>query len=262
MIPYRDENPTERTPYVTIALIALTVLVWLVVQGAGRGYPLARSVCEWGLIPAEISGRALPGTEVALGRGLYCRVDPGGGWSRILSSIFLHGSWWHLAGNMWFLWLFGNNVEDSTGRLRYAALYFLSGIVAGLAHLAASADSPVPTVGASGAVSGIMGAYIVLYPRVRVYTLVFLGFFVTTVALPAYLMLGYWMLIQVLGGLPQLAGVQAEGGGVAFWAHIGGFAVGAATIKLLARPEYVRSRRSHPWAPSRIGWGGGGGRWH
>jgi membrane associated rhomboid family serine protease len=155
----------------------------------------------------------------------------------------------HLLGNMWFLWLFGNNVEDSMGRVRFVLFYLLSGVCASLAHVWNDSSSIMPMVGASGAISGVMGAYIVLYPRVRVYCLVVIVVFVTTVAVPAWVMLGYWMILQLLGGLGP-----AAGGGVAFWAHVGGFAAGALLIKSFARPEYIDEHRARHWRPSRLGW--------
>lgn len=248
MFPYRDENETERTPVVTFVMIALNVLVWVVVQGAGAGYPLAKSVCNLGLIPGELTAMARPGEGFEIGRGLFCSIDPGRQVSHVFTSMFLHGSWMHLLGNMWFFWLFGNNVEDSMGRLRFVAFYLLSGIGAAAIQVVSSPGSIIPMVGASGAISGIMGAYVVLYPRVRVFTLVPIGFFLTTIALPAWVMLGYWMLLQFLGGL------GATEAGVAFWAHIGGFVVGAALIKLFARPDYVAARQVHKWRPQRMGW--------
>jgi membrane associated rhomboid family serine protease len=157
--------------------------------------------------------------------------------------MFLHGGWFHLIGNMWFLWVFGNNIEDAMGHGRFVAFYLVCGLLAAAAQVAAGPSSPIPMVGASGAISGVMGAYLVLYPRVRVHTLVFLGFFITRWTLPAYMMLLYWALIQALGSLPSLAGVEV-GGGVAFIAHLGGFVAGVALIKLFARPEYVARHRT------------------
>jgi len=254
VIPYRDENPTLKTPVVTIAIVAVNVLAWLVVQGAGATIPLARSVCELGLIPGELTGRVAPGTAFAMGPDLVCRVEGARHYAHVLTSMFLHGSWMHIIMNMWFFWIFGNNIEDSMGRWRFAVFYLMCGTAAALAQVAMDPASPVPVVGASGAISGVMGAYLVLYPRVRVYTLVPLGFFLTTIALPAWAMLGYWIVLQFLGGLPQLAGAQGNGG-VAFWAHIGGFLVGAAAIKLFANRAYLESRKQNPWAPQRLRWG-------
>ncbi|HVO35654.1 MAG TPA: rhomboid family intramembrane serine protease [Gemmatimonadales bacterium] len=254
MIPYRDENPTLKTPVVTYAIIALNVLVWVLVQGAGMGEPLARSVCELGMIPSELTGRAVAGTVVPLGPGMACQLDAGRGYLHVFSSMFMHGSWMHIIGNMWFFWIFGNNVEDSMGHFRFVVFYLMCGVAAALAQVAMDPSSNVPVVGASGAISGVMGAYLILYPRVRVYSLVFLGFFITTIALPAWAMLGYWILLQFLSALPALAGAQAEAG-VAFWAHIGGFITGAATIRLFARSDYLNSRKQNPWAPQRLRWG-------
>src|SRR5690348_9101332 len=221
MFPYRDENATLRTPYVTLLLIALNVVVWLVVQGGGASLPLARSVCNLGLIPGELTGAVPPGTRFPLGDGLVCVTDPGRQVSHVFTSMFLHGSWMHLLGNMWFLWLFGNNVEDSMGRVRYLIFYLLCGVAAAMLQVVANPRSEIPMVGASGAISGVMGAYLVLYPRVRVHCLIFLGFFITTVTLPAWTMLLYWFGLQFVSGLFGL--MASEGGGVAFWAHIGGF---------------------------------------
>jgi len=256
VIPYRDENATERTPVVTFAIIGLNVIVWLLVQGAGSTrvsadgsvWGLAASVCNLGLIPGELMLRVEPGTGFEMGSGLFCSMDLGRQWSHVFTSMFLHGSWMHIIFNLWFLWIFGNNVEDSMGRARFVGFYLLSGIGAAAFQVASSPASPVPMVGASGAISGVMGAYVVLYPRVRVFTIVPIGFFLTSIALPAWVMLGYWMVLQVV---PALLGAES---GTALWAHIGGFVVGAALIKAFARPAYVAARRSHTWAPQRLGW--------
>jgi membrane associated rhomboid family serine protease len=150
---------------------------------------------------------------------------------------------------MWFLWLFGNNVEDSMGRLRFVAFYLLSGLAAALGQVFTNPDSAVPMVGASGAISGVMGGYLILYPNVRVFTMVPLGFFVTSMALPAWVMLGYWFLIQFVSGLAAFGG---ERGGVAFWAHVGGFIAGVVLVKLFARQDYIAAHRSHHWRPRRV----------
>jgi membrane associated rhomboid family serine protease len=251
VIPYHDENETRRTPVVTMVLIAACVLTWIFVQGAGAERPLAASVCNLGLIPGELTGFATPGARFPMGEGLACEVDPGAQATNILTSMFLHGSWMHLIGNMWFLWLFGNNIEDSMTRPRYLAFYLLSGLGAALLQVVFDPGSIVPMVGASGAISGVMGAYLVLYPRVRVFTLVPLGFFITSMALPAWFMLVYWAFLQLIGGFTSIG---AEGGGVAFWAHVGGFVAGVVLVKLFARPQDVREHRSHHWRPQRVGW--------
>ena len=247
MIPYRDENATVRTPVITFALIALNVLVWVLIQGAGMGEALAASVCNYGLIPGELTLQARPGDGFPMGEGLACLVDPGRAPQHVVTSMFLHGGWMHLIGNMWFLWLFGNNVEDSMGRGRFIAFYLLCGLGAALAQVFADPNSIVPMVGASGAISGVMGAYIVLYPRVRVFTLIPLGFFITSLALPAWVMLGYWMVLQVVGGL---GGADT---GVAFWAHVGGFVAGLVLVKLFARREYIREHQARHWRPRHEG---------
>jgi len=256
VIPYRDENLTERTPVITIAIIGLNVLVWLLVQGAGATHVaadgsvsgLAASVCNLGLIPGELTLLAPPNSGFEMGNGLICTIDPGRQVSHVFTSMFLHGSWMHIIFNMWFLWIFGNNVEDSMGRARFVVFYLLSGIGAAAAQVLADPSSPVPMVGASGAISGVMGAYIVLYPRVRVWSLVPIGFFLTSIPLPAWAMLGFWILLQVFSGLIGTTG------GVAVWAHVGGFIVGVATIRLFARREYIARRAATPWTPQRYGW--------
>jgi membrane associated rhomboid family serine protease len=244
MFPIRDENPTLRTPVVTLGLIALNALAWVIVQGAGTHPGLAQSVCELGAIPGELTGRAVE-TVVRLGRGVSCRLDEPA-WYTLLTSMFLHGGWFHLIGNMWFLWVFGNNVEDSMGRFRFLAFYLLCGLAAVGAQILADPSGPVPMVGASGAIGGVMGAYVLLYPRVAVDLLVVLGFFFTMVRVPAFVMLGYWFVLQILGGLPQLTGVA---GGVAFWAHVGGFLAGMVLCLVFRNRALVerhrRSRRFH-----------------
>ena len=250
MFPYHDENQTLRTPIVTMILIALNVLMWLFVQGAGMTeYTLAASVCNLGLIPGELTASLAPGTRFPMGEGLLCVTDPGRQVPNVLTSMFLHGSWMHLLGNMWFLWLFGNNIEDSMTRPRFLAFYLLSGLGAALAQVASDPSSEIPMVGASGAISGVMGAYLVLFPRVRVFTLVPLGFILTTLALPAWVMLIYWAFLQFAGGVTSVVGEQ--GGGVAFWAHLGGFIAGVVLIKVFERRDRVAAHESHHWQPQR-----------
>ena len=164
--------------------------------------------------------------------------------------MFLHGGWFHVISNMWFMWIFGDNVEDSMGHGRFVIFYLLCGLAAAAAQMLADPSSGVPMVGASGAIGGVMGAYVLLYPAVHVHMLIIFGFYITTIAVPAVVMLGYWFLLQVLGGFGSLA---QEGGGVAFWAHVGGFVAGLILIPvfrdahLLARhPYYRRSRRKPP----------------
>jgi membrane associated rhomboid family serine protease len=251
VLPYHDENQTVRTPVVTFALIAANVAMWLFVQGGGMTRPLAESVCNLGLIPGELTASLRPGTGFPMGDGLVCLTDPGRQYSNVLTSMFLHGSWMHLLGNMWFLWLFGNNIEDSTTRPRYLAFYLLTGLAAALGQVFADPSSEIPMVGASGAISGVMGAYLILFPRVRVFTLVPLGFFITTMALPAWVMLVYWAVLQFFGGVTSVVADEG-GGGVAFWAHLGGFVAGVVLIKIFERRDRVARHQSHHWAPDNV----------
>ena len=245
MFPLRDENPTELTPVVTFVIIVLNVLVWVVVQQAGAGEGFLASLCTFGAIPADITGALAPGELIRLGPETACQVA-GLGWLTILTSMFMHGSWMHLIGNMWFMWVFGNNIEDSMGHIRFVVFYLLCGLLASLAHILTDPGSVVPTVGASGAISGIMGAYLVLYPRVRVQTLFFLIFIIRVVPLPAWVLLVQWIAIQIISGVSTYG---AEGGGVAFWAHIGGFVAGVVLIKLFQRPQLVAAKRRHEVLP-------------
>ncbi len=240
MIPYRDENPTVLPPIVTVGIIGLNVLVWVLFEGLGVERSVATAVCNYGLIPAEVLQRAPPGAGIALGPDLFCAVDAGPQYWTVLTSMFLHGGWMHLIGNMVFFWVFGNNIEDAMGHVRFVVFYLGCGVAAAATQMAVSPNSAVPMVGASGAISGVLGAYLLLYPKVRVHALLPLGFYMTTITLPAYVMLGYWILLQVLGGLPALGAQQ--GGGTAFFAHIGGFVAGLVLIRLFAKREYLERR--------------------
>jgi rhomboid family protein len=229
MFPLRDHNPTEILPIFTIGIGLLTLGVWILVQGAGGEAGLVGSICALGVVPADVTGRsAVVATEVFCDR-------PSIGAGALVTSIFLHGGWGHLIGNMWFLWVFGNNIEDSMGHLRFAAFYLLTGLAAAGTQIAMDPSSAVPMVGASGSISGIMGAYLLLYPRTRVDTLV--GFWI--VPLPAWMMLGYWMLLQLSGVLTP----SSLGGGVAYGAHIGGFVAGLVLIPLFRSDQLVGAKR-------------------
>jgi membrane associated rhomboid family serine protease len=235
VFPLRDDNPTELFPIVTLLVIAACVLAWVLVQGAGTSPELlSQSICTLGAIPAEVTG--------VVPRDLAAAPCPLGGltWQALFSSMFMHASWMHLIGNMWFLWIFGNNVEDSMGHLRFLVFYLSCGLVAALAHVYTDASSALPMVGASGAISAIMGAYLVLYPRAVVQTLFFFLFFIRIIPLPAWVMLGYWMLIQVGSSLMA----PGAGGGVAYTAHIGGFLAGALLIMVFRNPKLVGAKRS------------------
>ncbi len=246
MFPIHDENPHFLTPVVTYAVIAANVAAWLLVQGRGTDPLLARSVCDLGLIPGELLGRIPPGTRFPLTPTWDCVIGVSQTWYTPVTSMFLHGGWFHLIGNMWFMWLFGNNVEDSMGHLRFVVFYLICGLAAAALQVMLSPDSPVPMVGASGAIGGVMGAYVMLYPRVRVHMLLILGFYITRIAVPASFMLGYWFLLQLVGGAFALG---REGGGVAFWAHVGGFAAGAVLVLLFRNPRLLARHPHHGWAP-------------
>jgi membrane associated rhomboid family serine protease len=251
VFPIRDDNPHFLTPVVTYGIIATNVLAWVFVQHLGSEAGLARSLCDLGLIPGELLGLAKPGTTVPLSPHYVCSVDPHGDWLTLLTHMFLHGGWLHLIGNMWFLWIFGNNVEDSMGHARFVLFYLLCGIAAAALQMFATPASPIPMVGASGAIGGVMGAYVVLYPRVHVYMLIWFGFYVNTVAVPAIFMLLYWLALQLLGAAMSAG---AEHGGVAFWAHVGGFVTGALLVLLFRDPELVARHPYHGWSANRAGW--------
>jgi len=235
MFPLRDDNPTEILPIFTSLIIAICVGVWWYVQGGGFSErALTDSICALGAIPAEVTGRTPPSAPVG-----PCRLG-GMTWEALLSSMFLHGSWMHLIGNVWFLWIFGNNIEDSMGHLRFLVFYLLTGVAAAAAHVLMQPDSTIPMVGASGAISGVMGAYLVLYPRARVLTLFWFIFLIRVVPLPAWVLLGYWMVLQIAG---STASAAVGGGGVAYAAHVGGFLAGMVLIFPFRNPKLVGAKR-------------------
>ncbi len=248
MIPLGDENPTVRVPVVTIFLLVTMFAVWVLVQGAGFDQALlASSVCNLGMVPGELTRLAPLGLGVPIGPDLACVIDN----QRInlltpLLSMFLHGGWMHILGNALFLWVFGNNVEDVIGRRRFLAFYLLCGLAAAAVHVAVDPRSPVPTVGASGAISGVMGAYLVLFPKVRVRMLFFFLLFFKVIPIPAWLVLLYWFGLQLLSGLPELASPSPEiAGGVAVWAHVGGFLAGVLLARLFENPVLAQRRREN-----------------
>ena len=232
MIPLRDANPTRRTPIVTLALILACFVVFAYELGrlgdAGTG-GLDAFVTNWGVVPAELAAAWTSGTNL-VGEGLT-----------LISSQFLHGGWLHLLSNLLYLWIFGNNVEDRMGRLRFLLFYLTGGAVAGLTQVAIDPDSMVPTIGASGAIAATLGAYLMLFPRARITSLVFLGFFYQLIDVPAVVVLVFWFLLQLIDGIASL-GVTDVGGGVAVFAHIGGFVFGA----LVALVMRAVARRGGP----------------
>lgn len=236
MIPIRDENPTVRPPVVTIFLIAANVVVWLLVQGGGGEMALVKSLCQYGLIPGELLGNVPKGTTISVTANYGCILSGENGIGTLLTHAFLHGSWFHLIANMWFLWIFGDNVEDVMGGFRFVVFYLLCALAAASAQILTDPSATIPMVGASGAIGGVMGAYARLYPRAYVHTIIPIGFYVTSVAVPAGLMLGYWFVIQLLSGMPEISG---ETGGVAFWAHVGGFVAGLILVTPMHRADYL-----------------------
>jgi membrane associated rhomboid family serine protease len=249
MIPIKDDLPTLHRPVVTYAIVGLNIAAWLLLQGAGFGMQdLIASVCNLGMIPGEITGAAPVGSGIPIAEGMACLVDddPINTFTP-LTSMFLHGSWGHIIANMLFLWVFGNNVEDSMGHGRFAAFYLICGLAAAAAHVVLDPASPVPTVGASGAISGVMGAYLLLYPRARVSMLFIFIIIIRIIPVQAWLVLIWWFALQLLTGLPQLSRVTPEvSGGVAVWAHIGGFVAGVALIKIFSKRSLVEAhKRAH-----------------
>lgn len=256
MIPLSDENPTFRPPYMTYVILGAIVATWILVQGAGfDAATLAATVCNFGMVPGELTRGAPLGSGVPIGPGMACVVDDHA--INILTpvtSMFLHGSWIHLLGNSLYLWVFGNNVEDSMGHLRFLAFYLLCGLAAAASHVLLSPTSPIPTVGASGAISGIMGAYLVLYPNVRVKMLIPIFIYPWITHIRAWIVLIWWFGLQVLSGLPQVMSLRPEvSGGVAVWAHVGGFVAGVVLIRLFQDRELVRRHRAI--ADARGTWG-------
>jgi membrane associated rhomboid family serine protease len=247
MIPLSDDLPTLKTPWMTYLILAVTWGVWILVEGAGfDSKVLAARVCDLGMVPGELTHRAPLGQAVPIGPHMACVVDN----LKInlvtpLTSMFLHGGWWHIIGNSLFFWVFGNNIEDSMGHWRFLAFYLICGLAAAAAHILVSPASPVPTVGASGAISGVMGAYFLLYPKARINMLFIFVIIIRTIPIPAWLVLIYWFAVQLLTGLPELTQVNPDvSGGVAVWAHVGGFLAGVLLIKLFADPRLVEAHRS------------------
>lgn len=248
MFPIRDDNPQLLTPVATFVIVALNAVAWIFVQGLGSEPALMGSVCRFGLIPGELLQLAPAGTRLPIGEGSVCVLSDSGTWYTTITSMFMHGGWMHILGNMWFLWIFGGNVEDAMGSTRFVIFYVFCGLAAAAFQVAADPASTIPMVGASGAIGGVMGAYILLYPRVHVHMLIILVIYVTTIAVPAYLMLGYWFLVQVLSGV---ANYGAGGGGVAFWAHVGGFVAGGTLIFLFRNKALLDRHPYHGWKQKR-----------
>jgi len=234
VIPLKDENPTRTVPVVTVGLIAANVLAFLYQfsLAAGddpRAFRAAQAfVVEFGLVPCRLTGTC---------------ITPGDFPSPVLTiftSMFLHGGLFHIAGNMLYLWIFGNNIEDTLGHGRFLGFYLLSGVAAALAQTAVGPTSTVPMIGASGAVSGVLGAYLLLFPHARVLTLITFGFFIRIVPVPAMVVLGFWIVVQFLNGIVTFG--SGDRGGVAWFAHIGGFVAGLGLLWVL-----LPRRQRRPW---------------
>ena len=245
MIPLSDENPTLHPPVMTWALLGAMFAVWLTAQGAGLDeVRLATSICNYGMIPGELTHRAAIGTSVPIAPHLACLVDndPINKFTP-LTSMFLHGGWMHILGNALFFWVFGNNIEDSMGSVRFLFFYLICGLAAAATHVFMQPASPVPTVGASGAISGVLGAYLILYPRVRVNMLFIFIIIIRIIPVPAWLVLIWWFAVQLISALPSLSQVNPDvSSGVAVWAHVGGFIAGMLLIKVFEKPERVAER--------------------
>jgi membrane associated rhomboid family serine protease len=255
VFPLKDNIPTDRFPVVTVLLIVANVLSYFIFQKAGiTSGPSDSNVIEYGAIPFEIThpgDQCLPttaGTWTCQG-DLGSRFDLAPTWLTIFTSMFMHGSILHLGGNMLFLWIFGNNVEDSMGPIKFVLFYLLGGVAALGAQVLIDPNATVPTVGASGAVSAVLGGYILMHPGARVITLIFIVFFFTIVELPALIVLGLWFLQQVLFGYFDLVAPTGGGGGVAYFAHIGGFVFGLALIR-----AFATRRRREPPPPAAPAW--------
>jgi len=222
MIPLRDTQPSYSPPIVTVIIISLNILVFLF-QISLDPYERNYFIGAYGIVPDRLN------------------------YSSIVTSMFLHGGWMHLIGNMWFLWIYGDNVEDVLGHGKFAMFYLLCGIAAGLVHILLNADSRIPTIGASGAIAGVMGAYLVKFPHSKIITLVIIVVFVTIVEVPAVFMLIYWFAIQIFSGVGSIGYSNVSKGGVAWFAHVGGFLTGMMLIYLLGSKERFRNRRDYSW---------------
>ncbi len=231
MIPLRDNIPTRRFPIVTLCIMAITTLVFFYELSLGSS--VRQLFFNAGIVPKNF-------TLLASHPQLSLSILP-----TLFTYMFLHGGWWHIISNMWILWIFGDNIEDRLGRIRFLVFYVAMGVIAGLAHLLTNPQSTVPTVGASGAIAGVMGAYFILYPGARVLTLVPIFIFIQLIELPAFIFLGLWFLGQFFMGALGLVGGSQAASGIAWWAHIGGFVAGffliGRFIKNGPRPRYRRN---------------------
>jgi membrane associated rhomboid family serine protease len=249
VFPLKDDIPTRRFPVLTVAIIAICCAAYFLFERGlwELGDTGNERVFEYGAIPYEVTN---PGMECAeVEQQIACEREAGPlpdqspWWVTIFTSMFLHGSFLHLGGNMLFLWIFGNNIEDSMGRVRFVVFYLLGGLAALGLQIVTDPDSAIPTVGASGAIAAVLGAYALLYPRARVVTVIFIIIFFTVVQLPALVVLGFWFVLQLLPAFSEPMG--EGGGGIAYFAHIGGFVFGLLVIKLFANKVHEDYEAPH-----------------
>lgn len=252
MIPIGDDNPTKTVPYITYALIAVNILVYLIDRIGAHGE--VGNLWNLSMVPQAIMKNKdvlVPVARTSQGQiltALYQGLNPK--WLTIFSSMFMHGGIMHIAGNMLYLWIFGNNIEDALGHFAFILFYFAAGFIAALAHILTNINSTIPLVGASGAIAGVLGAYFYLFPKSKVRTLVFLGIFWTFVEIPAVIVLGFWFVSQLL----NLMGSSGSlGGGVAYAAHIGGFVAGLALILIMGGKSLLR-KINKPRIDSYVDW--------
>ncbi len=242
LLPLKDRNPTERTPVVTIALIAINVVIFLYELMLGR--ELNGFIASYGVIPYELThftdlvGRVQGSPIIHADGPPFIPLT-------LITSMFLHGGFMHLIGNMLYLWIFGNNIEDILGPLKFLFFYIVCGLAASIGHIALHPNALIPTIGASGAVAGVLGAYLLAYPRARVLTLVFVVIFVQLIELPAALVLVFWFVIQFFQGFASIA--SGATGGVAWFAHIGGFIAGLLLIKMMAPARLAMLKAARQW---------------
>ncbi len=221
MFPLKDTIPSSTFPIVTISIIVINVFIFI--YQLTLGPQLNTVFSHFGVIPARFASAAAsnPAHLIPLS-------------STLVTSVFLHGGWMHIIGNMWYLWIFGDNIEDRTGHFRFFLFYILCGITSGISHILMNPGSQVPTIGASGAIAGVMGAYVLLFPRSRIITLIFLVIIIQIVEIPAIFFLGFWIVMQIISGSLQ-TGLTEQSGGVAWWAHIGGFFIGLVLVLLFKK---------------------------
>lgn len=239
MIPLSDENPTRTTPYVTYILIALNILIFMIDRIGAEGF--MGNLWQWSMIPRSVIEGVRYEPMISQQGQIAFIARPGTGiepqWITIFTSMFMHGGIMHIIGNMWFLWIFGNNIEDVLGRFKFILFYVGAGVLAAMAHIWSNPMSYIPTVGASGAIAGVLGAYILLFPHNRINTLVWFYFFVNVIEVPAVFFLAIWFIGQITG---VLGSYQTVGGGVAYWAHIGGFVAGIVLILIFGGRRLTR----------------------